>query len=65
MINTFGLTSYAYAGLNWRTPKWGPVFVEVGFGGAVNDSTNNPHDMRHTDLGCPVTFRKSAGIGWR
>jgi len=65
MINTFGLTSYAYAGLNWRTPKWGPVFAELGFGGAVNDSSTNPHDMEHTDLGCPVTFRESAGIGWQ
>jgi hypothetical protein len=65
MINTYGLTSYAFAGLNWRTPQWGPLFLEVGFGGAVNDATDNPHDMRHTDLGCPVTFRESAGIGWR
>jgi lipid A 3-O-deacylase len=65
MINTFGLTSYAYAGLNWRTPKWGPVFAELGFGGAVNDSSTNPHDMEHTDLGCPVTFRESAAIGWQ
>jgi len=65
MINTFGLTSYAYAGLNWRTPKWGPVFAELGFGGAVNDSSSNPHDMQHTDLGCPVTFRESAAIGWQ
>jgi len=65
MVNTFGLTSYAYAGLNWRTPKWGPVFAELGFGGAVNDSSTNPHDMEHTDLGCPVTFRESAGIGWQ
>jgi lipid A 3-O-deacylase len=65
MVNTFGLTSYAYAGLNWRTPKWGPVFAEFGFGGAVNDSSTNPHDMEHTDLGCPVTFRESAGIGWQ
>jgi lipid A 3-O-deacylase len=65
MINTFGLTSYAYAGLNWRTPKWGPVFAELGFGGAVNDSSTNPHNMQHTDLGCPVTFRESAAVGWQ
>ena len=65
MINGFGLTSYAFAGLNWREPLWGPLFLEAGFGGAANDSSRNPHDMHHTDLGCPVTFRESAGLGWR
>ena len=65
MINGYGLTSYGFAGLNWRTPQWGPLFLEVGLGGAVNDSTDNPKNMERTDLGCPVTFRESAGLGWR
>jgi hypothetical protein len=64
MLNTRGLTSYGFAGLNWRTPQLGPVFAEFGFGGAVNNSTTNPHDISRTDLGCPVTFRESAGLGW-
>src|SRR5579863_1328361 len=25
MINGLGLTSYAFAGLNWREPIWGPL----------------------------------------
>ena len=65
MVNGFGLTSYAFAGLNWRTPQWGPLFGEVAFGGAVNDSTDDPRNMSRIDLGCPVTFRESAGLGWR
>ncbi len=64
MVNFEGLTSYAFAGLNWRTPHWGPLFLEAGFGGAINDSSRNPHNMRQTDLGCPVTFRETAGVGW-
>ncbi len=65
MINGLGLTSYAFAGLNWREPLWGPLFLEVGFGGAANDSARTPYDSRKTDLGCPVTFRESGGLGWR
>jgi lipid A 3-O-deacylase len=65
MLNTLGLTSYAFAGLNWRTPPVYPVFLEVGLGGAVNNSTDDPHDMTRTDLGCPVTFRESGGLGWQ
>jgi hypothetical protein len=64
MLNGYGLTSYAFAGLNWRTPQWNRVFGEFGFGGAVNDSSNDPHNPRRTDLGCPVTFRESAGLGF-
>ena len=58
MFNGFGLTSYVFAGLNWREPIAGPLFLEVGFGGAINDSSRNPHNMRQTDLGCPVSFRE-------
>ncbi len=64
MVNTLGLTSYAFAGLNWRTPNWGPVFAEVGLGGAVNNSTSDVHSTTRTYLGCPVTFRESAGLGF-
>jgi hypothetical protein len=65
MINTLGLTSYAFAGLAWRAPLWGPLFLEIGLGGAVNDSSRDRHNLRQTDLGCPVTFRESGGVGWR
>jgi hypothetical protein len=65
MFNAYGLTSYGFAGLNWREPLIGPLFLEVGFGGAVNNASRNPHDLTRTDLGCPVTFRESGGLGWQ
>jgi hypothetical protein len=64
MLNGYGLTSYAFAGLNWRTPHWGPVFGEFALGGAVNNSTSDVHSRTRSYLGCPVTFRESAGLGF-
>ncbi len=64
MVNSYGLTSYAFAGVNWRAPIWGPMFAEVAFGGAVNNGARDTSPSSRTFLGCPVTFRESAGLGF-
>ncbi len=62
MVNTGGKTSYAFTGLTWRIPVYGPVFFEGEFGGAVNDAVREPTPDR-VDMGCPLTFRESGGFG--
>ena len=62
MINTAGKTSYAFASLNWRVPIYKMFYSEGEFGGAVDNSPDY-HGPRRLDLGCPVTFRESAGFG--
>jgi hypothetical protein len=62
MVNTAGDTSYGYAGLTWRTGEWNRFFGELEFGGAVNNYDNAPGRI---NMGCHVTFRESAGIGYR
>jgi lipid A 3-O-deacylase len=62
MVSLQGATSYAYSGLTWRVPVYDRLFVEGEFGGALNDSSRTLGTSR-TDLGCPVTFRESGGLG--
>jgi hypothetical protein len=62
MVNTGGKTSYAFTGLTWRIPVYGPVFFEGEFGGAVNNAVRQPTPDR-VDMGCEFTFRESGGFG--
>jgi lipid A 3-O-deacylase len=62
MINTGGKTSYAFTGLTWRIPLWGPVFFEGEFGGSVNNAPTHPEPNR-IDMGCVPNFRESGGFG--
>jgi hypothetical protein len=62
MVNTVGDTSYAYAGLTWRADLFAGFFGEFEFGGAVN---NYAEAEDRIDMGCHVTFRESAGLGYR
>jgi len=62
MVNTGGKTSYAFTGLTWRIPVYGPVFFEGEFGGAVNNAVRQPTPDR-VDMGCGLTFRESGGFG--
>lgn len=64
MLNTEGLTSYAYAGFTWRAYVFDKLFVEGELGGAWNNSPDKVHHNRIT-IGCPVTFRESAGVGYQ
>lgn len=62
MANTAGDTSYAYAGLTWRADLFAGFFSEFEFGGAYNNYAEAPDRI---DMGCHVTFRESAGLGYR
>lgn len=64
MVSTNNHNSYVFAGLTWRIEPFDKILVEGEFGGAVNDAPTHWEDKR-TDLGCPVTFRESAGIGYQ
>lgn len=62
MANTAGNTSYGYAGLTWRADLIAGFFAELEFGGAVNNFKDAPDRI---DMGCHLTFRESAGLGYR
>lgn len=62
MANTAGNTSYGYAGLTWRADLFAGFFTELELGGAVNNYKEAPDRI---DMGCHVTFRESAGLGYR
>jgi hypothetical protein len=64
VVNTLGRTSYGFGGLNWRAPIFGRAFAEGEFGAAVNDATRAGIPGR-IDMGCPVTFRESGGLGYQ
>jgi len=64
MVSVEGRTSYGFAGVNWRVPIWDRFFAEAEFGGALNDSARRIEPGR-TDLGCPLTFRESGGLGYQ
>ncbi len=70
--NTAGQTSQAYAGLSW-TP-WqrpevfglpGTAFLEISFGGSVNDGRIYSPDNSRLDLGANLLFRESIELGYR
>lgn len=62
MANTAGNTSYGYAGLTWRADLVAGFFAELEFGGAVNNFKDAPDRI---NMGCHLTFRESAGLGYR
>ncbi len=64
MVSLRGGTSYIFSGVNWRAPIYAGLFAELEFGGALNDSAHHIEPGR-TDLGCPVTFRESGGLGYQ
>ncbi len=64
MVSLRGGTSYVFSGVNWRAPVFAGLFAELEFGGALNDSASHIEPGR-LDLGCPVTFRESGGVGYQ
>lgn len=64
MANTGGKTSYGYAGFVWTADLTEAIFLETGFGAAVNTGKKAPTDDR-AGLGCALTFRESLALGYR
>jgi lipid A 3-O-deacylase len=64
LASTEGGTSQIYAGLTWDLPITDRLFLEASFGGAVhNGETERRRVQTGPELGCPVSFRESVGIG--
>lgn len=64
-ISTSGDTSFGYAGFTWTFDVTDRLFIEGAFGGAVNNgNTGAPRDGEAA-LGCALTFREAASIGYR
>ncbi|SEB95835.1 Lipid A 3-O-deacylase (PagL) [Rhizobiales bacterium GAS191] len=65
-INVAGKTSQGYAGLTWTYDITKSIFVEGSFGGSVNNGkTGLIVPVGRSALGCNVSFRESASIGYR
>lgn len=59
-------TSAAYAGFTWTYEVSDPVFIELEFGGAVNNGSALGSETEGTNaMGCAVTFREGMNIGYR
>jgi lipid A 3-O-deacylase len=64
LVSTDGGTSLAYAGLTWDFPLTERLFLEASFGGAIHDGETERRPVQTgPELGCPVSFRESIGIG--
>jgi lipid A 3-O-deacylase len=65
-VNFVGKTSQAYAGLTWTYDITKSIFVEGSFGGSANNGkTGIIVPPGHNALGCNVSFRESASLGYR
>jgi len=65
-INFAGKTSQAFAGLTWTYDITKSIFVEAEFGGSVNNGkTGAIVPPGHNAMGCKVSFRESASLGYR
>jgi opacity protein-like surface antigen len=63
-INFSGKTSIAYAGVTWQYDVTDWAFLEVAFGGSVNNGEEDNSDPGMNALGCHVLFHESASIGF-
>ncbi|MFI4996782.1 MAG: acyloxyacyl hydrolase [Hyphomicrobiales bacterium] len=65
-ISFAGKTSQAFAGLTWTYDITKSIFVEAEFGGSVNNGkTGAVVPPGHNAMGCQVSFRESASLGYR
>jgi lipid A 3-O-deacylase len=62
--NTSGNTEYGYFGLAWSGTLLGPLFGELGLGGAVHDGDLNPAPERKA-LGSRILFHEELELGYR
>jgi lipid A 3-O-deacylase len=64
-VNTSGNTDYAYFGLAWSGMLWGPLFGELGLGGAVHDGELDPTPGHRKALGSRILFHEELELGYR
>jgi hypothetical protein len=65
-INFGGLESMAYAGLTWHLPVFDtPVFIEAGFGAALNNGAIAGAVAPARNLGCNLMFHEQASLGYQ
>jgi len=64
-VNTSGNTDYGYFGLAWSGMLWGPLFGELGLGGAVHDGELGPTPDHHKALGSRILFHEELELGYR
>jgi opacity protein-like surface antigen len=63
-INFDGKTSIGYAGVVWQYDVTNWAFVELGFGGSVNNGNKGHEDDDMNPLGCNVLFHEQASLGF-
>jgi len=61
IVSTEGEASQVYAGFTWTANLSDKFFIDLGFGGAVN---NVDDDDDGPQVGCSVLFHESAGLGY-
>jgi len=62
-INTDGATNQVYFGMVAGHHLFGPLFFEVGAGGAVHDGKIDTNDPDRHSLGCRVLFHLQGDLG--
>jgi len=63
-INFDGRTSIGYIDARWQYNVTDWAFVEVGFGGSVNNGETDNTDPDMNALGCQVLFHEQATVGF-
>jgi lipid A 3-O-deacylase len=63
-INFDGKTSIGYAGVTWQYDVTNWAFIELGFGGSVNNGNKGHEDDDMNPLGCNVLFHEQASLGF-
>jgi hypothetical protein len=65
-INFAGKTSQAFLGATWTYDVTNAIFVEAEFGGSVNNGkTGDVVPPGRNAMGCNVSFREAASLGYR
>ncbi|MCD7058293.1 acyloxyacyl hydrolase [Pelagibacterium xiamenense] len=63
-LNFAGWENLIHANLNWQFGLFDtPLYIELGFGGALTDAALDGAPSPGRDMGCPLNFYDTAGIG--
>ena len=62
-ISMAGEASQLMAGASWKFPLLGPVFADLGFGGALNNASLEDGGSRGPGVGSHILFHEYAAFG--